>query len=437
MYDRFKAHIKKSFSLDPKVKLLIAVSGGVDSMVLLDLFAKLKYNITIAHCNFNLRGSESDEDEAFVITYAKNNAIPYFIKHFDTKSHSHTEGASIQMVARKLRYEWFQDLCDANGFKYVLTAHHANDNLETFLINLSRGTGLEGLTGIPEKNKNIIRPLLPFSRLEIEMYAQEKNINWREDKSNSDTKYLRNKIRHDILPQFMDLNPKFLESFNDTIKYLNGTARILDTHIKQYKSLLFTKKNDTYKVPVAALKQLEPLPAYLFALFKEFGFTAWDDVHNLLDTQSGKQLFSSTHRMIKDRGFLLITPLNNSTDELSFYKIEQNQEKITVPIHLSFAEVDEMKIRTNNVIYVDKEKLKFPLMLRKWKKGDYFYPFGFSGKKKVSKFFKDEKFSLLEKENQWLLSSEDQIIWIVGKRADNRFRIDNKTSSIIKITLIS
>ncbi|WP_340074142.1 tRNA lysidine(34) synthetase TilS [Leptobacterium sp. I13] len=434
MQEQFHKHITNSFPFLKNSKILIAISGGVDSVVLAHLSHQLRLNIALAHCNFNLRDSESDADEAFVTKLSKQLSVTLHVKHFETKAYAQEKKCSIQMAARELRYKWFDMLCETIPYDYVLTAHHADDNLETFLINMSRGTGLEGLAGIPAVNQNIIRPLLPFSRSEIEKYATENKLMWREDSSNEDTKYLRNKIRHHIVPQLKKLHPEFLYNFQKTQQYITGSLKVLKNHIDALKKSLIVQEGTIEKYLVTSLQKLVPQEDYLYGLFRSYGFTETKDIINLLNAQSGKQLFSETHRMIKDRDYVLIQELKKGI-EREEYLISEETKGLSEPISIKIAEVSEEGTNTSSTIYVN-EKLKFPLSLRKWKEGDYFYPKGMKGKKKLSDYFKDEKYSLIAKENQWLLCSGNSIVWIIGKRVDNRFIITNATTKIFKINIL-
>ena len=441
----FEEHIYNYFSFLKGKKLLIAVSGGVDSIVLSHLLNKLQFTISLAHCNFHLRGKDSDMDEVSVKTEASKLNIPCFITHFDTEYYATSKGISIQMAARELRYTWFDEIVQKNNFDYILTAHHADDDVETFLINLIRGTGLNGLTGIPAINKNVIRPLLPFTRIDIENFAKNNNLSWREDKSNAQTKYLRNKIRHDIIPVLKSLNPNFMESFSKTLENLQGSKQLVEDRIDEIQSQLIQKDGALLKFNIQKLKSLNNPKAYLFELLNSYGFTEWDDVLSLLNAQSGKQVFSKTHYLLKDREFLLLTELNSKNDEKKEYKIsdkDQSIELANLKIKFTHQKIKNLpqqqtnpKYTNNNLIYLDKDKLIFPLTVRKWKNGDYFYPMGMQGKKKLSKYFKDEKFSLLDKENIWLLCSNNNIAWIIGKRLDNRFEINKNTTEILKIEI--
>ncbi|MFD1613783.1 tRNA lysidine(34) synthetase TilS [Gelatiniphilus marinus] len=435
MLKLLKTHIKKDFAFLNKSKLLVAISGGMDSVVLAHLCHQLHLNIALAHCNFNLRGGESDADEAFVLDLAKNLDLEVFIESFDTEAFAKNNKLSIQMAARELRYSWFDELAEQLGFDYILTAHHADDNLETFLINLSRGTGLEGLTGIPAINNKLVRPLLPFSREAIETYAKAKNLKWQEDSSNASTKYLRNKLRHDVIPVLKGVNLQWLKNFQNTLKHLKGTSDIVAESVDVFlNKAIENMDNNEVKFKISAFKKLAHPKPYLYETFKEFGFTQWDDILHLLDAQSGKQVFSKTHRLIKDRAHLLLSEIN--LGESGPITILEKDRKIETSFGiLFFDEVDAITEKRNNIIYVDKDKLKIPLTIRKWEEGDVFYPLGMKGKKKLSKYFKDEKLSLLDKEKVWLLCSNNEIVWVINKRADNRFKVTENTKHIIKIEM--
>lgn len=434
MEKAFKELIKTQLPFLTGSKLLLAVSGGVDSIVLVDLCHKAKLNFAIAHCNFNLRGEESDGDEEFVSRLAEDLEVEVFIENFDTQKYASEHSLSIQMAARDLRYDWFDELCSAFKFDYILTAHHANDNLETFLINLLRGTGLEGLSGIKMAMNKVIRPMLDFPRQEIEAYAREHELAWREDSSNASTKYLRNKIRHEVVPLLEEINPQFLRSFSQTQAYLKENLDLVEDYISLIYPEAVKKSKYGYELNIAFLKKIPNTRAVLYQLLKSFGFTEWNDVCNLLDAQPGKKVFSDTHRLVKDRETLILTELVKSGDEKVF-RIKEDEDFVMLPMAtFSLSEVKEVSQTSKNSIYVAAEKLKFPLIIRKWREGDYFHPFGMKGRKKLSDFFKDKKLSLPEKENVWLLCSGDEIVWVINHRADNRFAITSADQKIIKIT---
>lgn len=433
MLEKFQNHLANKLSFLNGKKLLLAVSGGIDSIVMADLFST--NDISIAHCNFNLRGEESNDDEKFVKTYADKNKIPVFTTRFDTQRFASDGKLSVQVAARQLRYAWFGELLEKHGFDYVLTAHHADDNLETFLINMSRGTGLDGLTGIPFQNGKIIRPLLEFSRQEIEDYANENGIEWREDSSNSSDKYLRNQLRHGVVPILKNLNPNFLESFAETLSHLQQSQSLAeDASVLVYKQVIIEKEDKIiFKIP--ELKRLPNYRAYLYQWLNGFGFTAWEDIYNLTDAQSGKRVLSANFQLLKDREILILSSLENTTEDTVF-QIGKDTKTITTPINLAFCQVADITDANQNRIFVDEEKIRWPLTLRKWQEGDYFYPFGMDGKKKVGKFFKDEKFSLIDKANTWLLCSGDDIVWIVSHRMDDRFKITNTTKNCLEISTL-
>ena len=430
-----KNHINSRFSYLEQKKLFLAVSGGLDSMVLLHLFQQLPYEIAVLHCNFQLRGMESFGDQDFIQKYCDQNNIPFFTTQFDTDAFAKDYKLSTQVAARELRYNWFYELLETHQFDYVLTAHHADDNLETFIINLSRGTGLEGLIGIPEENDKIIRPLLPFSRDEILQYAKENNIEWREDSSNASNKYLRNKIRHDLVPILKEINPDFLKSFQKTQSYLQESNEMVeDASIMIYQQVAKEEGNEIH-FDLAQLKRLPNYKSYLYQWLKEFGFLAWKDIYDLTDSQSGKQILSSEYRLLKNRTTLILSPVSDPYQDEE-YVIEENSTEVNFPLKLKLSVVEEITINSNRTIFVDAEKIRFPLLLRKWKEGDSFYPFGMKGKsKKVSKLFKDEKLSLIEKENMWILCSDDQIVWVTGIRQDDRFKITDASKKILKIEI--
>lgn len=429
----FTEHINTSFPFIKESEVIIAISGGVDSVVLAHLCKAFKLNFVLAHCNFNLRGKESDEDETFVLNLADELDVECFVQHFDTNAYAELHKTSIQMAARELRYNWFQDLVQQLHFDHILTAHHADDNLETFLINFMRGTGINGLTGIPVINNNVLRPLLSFSRADIEGYAIANTIQWREDLSNNSRKYLRNKLRHEVVPILKDINPQLLDSFHQTIEYLKGTETIVKHNLDTFKKQAETKSDyaiAAYKV--SAFKTLDNPKAYLFELFRTYGFTEWNDVQDLLEAQSGKFVQSNTHRLIKHRDLLLLAEIK--TESQSPIIISENENVVKTSIGtLHLKTTNTIKQATASKVYVDKAKLKFPLIIRPWKDGDRFQPSGMQGKKKVSKYLKDEKASLLEKENTWVLTSEDNIVWIVGKRMDERFKVSETTTQILKL----
>lgn len=434
MLEKFKNHLDQNFPHLYGKKLLLTVSGGIDSVVLVHLCKKIQLEIGVAHCNFQLRDTESDEDELFVQELCTQYNIPIFIQKFSTSDYAVQRKLSTQLAARELRYNWFNEIIENNNYDYIVTAHHLDDQIETFLINLTRGTGLEGLTGIPEQNDKIIRPLLIFSRNEIENFANKNQIDWREDSSNASDKYLRNKIRHAVVPVLKQLNPSFLTSFQETLNHLKQSVELVEDVTAIMYERIVTQLDNKIQINIEELLKLKNYKSYLYQWLKEYGFTAWDDIYNLPHTQSGKQVFSNSYILLKDRNYLLLSPKEKEELKESFF-INENLKNHKVPLNLSFCNISYISNSDNNIIFVDEDKLQFPLEIRKKKEGDSFYPSGMNGKKKLSKYFKDEKYSLLEKEEQWLLVSNNEIVWVIGKRADQRFLANENTQNTLKIEL--
>jgi tRNA(Ile)-lysidine synthase len=434
MLDKLKSDLRLKYSFLEGKRLLLAVSGGIDSMVLVNVFKRLNYEIAVAHCNFKLRENESDADESFVESFCESSSIPIYIKKFDTKIYSENKKLSIQLAARELRYKWFYEELENLKFDYIVTAHHLDDTLETFIINLSRGTGLDGLIGIPSQNDKIVRPFLPFSREEIQKYATENALQWREDSSNASDKYLRNKIRHHVVPVLKEINPNFLDSFHKTLNYLiQAQSIVFDGKQLVYQDMTEEYDNQTIHIDLKKLLTLPNYDAYLYQWLHPFGFTAWDDIKGLVFAQSGKQVFSENYCLLKNRNHLIVSPKTIDTISEEYF-IAKDQKDVKLPLNISICKVSDISNTHSNTIFVDEDKLLFPLSIRKWREGDTFYPIGMKGKKKLSKYFKDEKMSLLDKANQWILCSENQIVWIIGKRQDERFKITETTTKIVQIT---
>jgi len=432
MLEAFKNHIEQNLPHLSGKKILVACSGGLDSVVLATLLQESNYEIGLAHCNFSLRGNESDGDEEFVVDLAEKWNVPVFTETFDTKKYAADRKQSTQMAARELRYLWFDEVRKDFGYDYIVTAHHADDDLETFLINISRGTGLKGLTGIPQINEYIIRPLLPFQRKDILDFAKENKLFWREDSSNKKTDYLRNKLRIEVIPQLKETSKDFLAAFQKTQEHLNESRKLVEDYMALVFNLAVTENFDGYSIHIDKLKELPNTSALLYELLSPFGFSDFIALNGLIESQSGKKIFSETHLLLKDRNVLILKELSAIEKQESFL-IPKGKEAIEIPISLRFAEVSELKKGDENQVFIDSEKLEYPLILRKWENGDVFQPFGMKGKKKLSKFFKDEKLSLIAKENVWLLCSGQNIIWIVGMRQDENFKVTGQTKNILKI----
>ena len=435
--DRFLNFIEEQNLFKTNDKILIALSGGIDSVVMLNLFVQSKFQISVAHCNFNLRGKESDGDALFVKKLSEKYALTYFEKQFDTLDFAEKNKISTQMSARKLRYDWFEEIRQKHDFQYIAIAHNKNDLAETFLINLTRGTGINGLTGIKTKINFIIRPLLFASRDEIINYQKEHQLLFREDSSNASTKYIRNKIRHDIIPQFENINPNFLQTITNNTEHLQDTALIYENWILEKKEKIFFSQKDAFFLKKEEIKKIKHQRILIYELLKPYFFNKATSDKILQSLEFiGKQFFSKKYRLIVDREYLILSKIQKQEFKKIF--IEKTAKNLKNPIHLDFQIIkkDDNFIleKENDLAFLDLEKLDFPLILRKWEKGDFFYPIGMKGKKKLSDFFTDNKFSIMEKEQVYLLtSSKNEIIWIIGHRLDNRFKIEKQTQEIFRV----
>lgn len=437
----FRSHIFHTALFTPKQSILLAVSGGIDSIVLFDLLLKNKSNFEVAHCNFGLRGKESDEDEIFVRKLCAKNKIAFHTKKFNTELYAKRKGVSIQMAARDLRYTWFEKLRTDNKIDLIATAHHKTDVVETILINLLRGTGLAGLHGISEKKDALVRPLLFATRKQIETYCKKHSLTFREDSSNQTDDYLRNKLRHWVLPMLEKINPEFENSFSETAKKLSDIEKILNSTIALKREEIEEKSKNETCISISELKKLEPLSAYLFEFLKVYHFSpsVIADIASCLEKAPGNQFYSPTHRLLIDRDKLIITKLSDKILNGSFLiTTEQKQQKI--PIHLSISTLNltpQFKInKAQNIAQLDAKKIQFPLEIRRWKSGDSFHPLGMKGEKKLSDFFIDNKLSIFEKEKIWLLCSAGKIVWIINYRIDDSVKVTSKTKKIIQLEYI-
>jgi tRNA(Ile)-lysidine synthase len=409
-------------------KLILGISGGADSVCLMHVFLELGYSFELAHCNFNLRGEESDADEYFVKDLAKEHQLKVHIKQFDTMVYAAENKISTQMAARDLRYAWFEKLRIKSNAKYLAIAHHANDDVETFFINLVRGSGLKGFLGIKEKNNAIVRPLLSVSRLEIEQYLKDRGLVFREDSSNASVKYLRNKIRHELIPLLAQMNPSIQQTVKDEMRILDGVAQIYASKVEEVRNDLTQEKNGIVQLEISALLALNPLHSYLYELLSAYGFYAVEAISKALQGQSGKQFFSSTHQLVVDRENIFISLLNKENE---VFEITEKTISLVYPLEINFKVMaDKTIIYDNNIAQLDVEKLKFPLTLRKWKEGDKFMPLGMKKFKKLSDFFIDSKFSIIDKQEQWLLCSGVDIVWVLGCRIDERYKLESNTKKV-------
>ena len=455
--------IKQHQLFDKNDHLLLAVSGGLDSVVLCELCHQAGFRFSIAHCNFQLRGEESDRDEKFVRELAIKYNSPLFIKIFDTKEYAADNKVSIEMAARELRYSWFNKLIEehksemvpvnqqkfldsknansAKGRHFILTAHHADDNVETLLMNFFKGTGIKGLHGILPKKNNIIRPLLFSKKEDLVQFAKKNSLSFVEDSTNSSNDYLRNYFRNQLIPGLEKVFPKVKDNLQNNLERFGEIEILYQQSIDLHKKNLLDIKGNEIHIPVLKLLKSKPLKTILFEIIKEYGFTPHqtDEVISLLNSETGKYISSATHRIFRNRAWLIIAPLNpleaknilisESEFEIHFQEgiLKLKKEKLQD----STTEIEHS--RSENIALLDASSIIFPLLLRKWKQGDYFYPLGMKHKKKLSKFFIDQKISLTEKEKIWILESDKRILWIIGLRIDNRFKISDNTKEILRV----
>mgnify|MGYP000427177521 FL=1 len=432
MVTAFKKHIAAHFPALVDQKILVACSGGLDSIVLLHLLQKIGLTLGVAHCNFKLRGDHSDADLSFVETIAGNLGVPVFTTVFDTKTYAKTQGISTQVAARELRYEWFYSTARANGYDRIATGHHADDDLETFFINLSRVTGLRGLTGITSNTEQLIRPLLPFSRAQIMQFAKKEELFWREDSSNSTRDYLRNKLRLDVIPAFKGVNKTVLQNFKQTQQHLKESQALLEDYITLVTKLVVSHTDAGYEIDSKQLQALPNTNTLLFELLYPYGFTDFKAIASILESEVGKKVLSKQYVLHKDRNHLVLTTKEQVVDS-RVYCIDAKQQSCTIPIKLNFTKVAQVGEHEPHSLYVDAAKLTYPLKVRAWRLDDVFHPFGMKGKKKLTKFFKDEKLSLLSKNSVWVLESGDEIVWVIGLRPDDRYKVTSATKEVLKI----
>lgn len=440
--EKFFNNLKDNLAIPISDKILLAVSGGADSVAMLDLFSKSPYKFGIAHCNFHLRGADSDGDEKFVKQLSEFYHAPVYSIDFDTITFAEQNGISIEMAARQLRYEWFEKIRQQHHYKYIATAHHQDDVIETFFINLTRGTGIRGLSGIKEKSETVIRPMLFCNRNSILDYIKDNKLEYREDITNSDIKIIRNRFRHQILPLLKEINPAAEENILHTIENLKGAETIMAQTISELQKDLGINENDLCKIEIKKLIEITPLSPYLFELLKPYGFNSSQikDIESALNGSSGKTFYSTTHLLVKDRNELIISPLNENILPNLFINDGDREIELFHGQKLKIKKIirdTDFKIPTDpSVAAFDLDKIKFPLTIKGWEPGDYFYPLGMKKKKKLSDFFIDEKMSLLEKQETWLLVSDNQIAWVIGKRIDNRFKITNKTKKMVLLKIV-
>jgi tRNA(Ile)-lysidine synthase len=437
MLKEFREYISENKMPEPDTAMLLAVSGGIDSMVMADLFLKSGYKSGIAHCNFSLRGRESDLDEDLVRNYAAENNIPFFSIRFNSKVYAKKKGLSVQMAARELRYEWFEKIRIENDYSFIAVAHNLNDNIETLLINLARGTGITGLAGMRPLINNIIRPLLFATRTDIEDYCKKNKLLYREDRSNSDTKYTRNRIRHIIIPELKKINPSIEKTLGETMIRLRETDELFSGIINGIRNSLSLNEDNKTSFIVEKLKNYLHEKTVLFEIFRPYGLSGSQtgDLKDVINGKTGGQLYTGSHRIVKNRNMIVVSPVERMPYPV--YKISDIEELKRIPFIASVTSVRisaGLTITDDKMIaYLDENELEYPIVIRKWQKGDYFYPLGMKTKKKISDFLIDIKKSRIEKDKILVLESGGKIAWIIGERIDNRFRIKPSTERALII----
>ncbi|MEA3496648.1 MAG: tRNA lysidine(34) synthetase TilS [Bacteroidota bacterium] len=434
---KFLKFVEQNGLIKKDCKVLAAVSGGADSVAMCNLFFTNNINFEIAHVNFKLRGEDSEKDEAFVKELAlKYNTVCHVIS-YDTRKYASQNKLSIEMAARKLRYDWFEKLCKEMNFDKVAIAHHQNDNVETVLLNLARGSGIKGMRGILSKSEKIIRPLLFLKRKDIEKYLEEDKLAFRIDKTNFDTEIKRNFVRYKVIPELKELNPNVEETISKSVEIFKEYENFINRQIEIIKSKILKVEKDIIKISIDKLIKYEDKKLILFEILNDYGFNNSDvlDIINSLNEESGKSFYSVNYVLVKDREYLLLSKKQSQQEEEKSFDINtielEFEDSIFKISKIRNDEIDDLK--NPSIAYLNSEKIKFPLKVGHWQQGDYFYPFGMKTKKKLSDFFIDEKFSLLEKNKILVVKSANEIVWVVGKRIDDRFRIDKNSNEIIKI----
>lgn len=441
MQKAFEKFIRDNGLCRPQDRVLLAVSGGVDSVAMTHLFRAAGFDCALAHCNFQLRGTDSDADEAFVRSLADTAGYPVYVNQFDVEAEVRDSGGSVQMVARDLRYSWFQELARDQRFDVIATAHNLNDSVETFFLNITRGTGIRGLLGIPMRNNNIIRPLLFSTRKEILDFCKENGLEYREDVSNLETKYTRNKVRHDLLPIVEQINPSFLKIIAREMKSLQEVEAIFREAVNRKRESLFRTTHDRITIDIATLRMLEPQGTWLYELFSPYGFSRsqCEGIAQIIEARPGRRSISPSHQLYKDRDSLIL--LKTGVKEVHRYYLDSPDHHSSLPFPMDVEVVEKSELKEippdPDIACLDMDLIQFPLTIRRWLHGDYFYPLGMEQMKKLSDFFVDNKVPLPEKDRTWILASGRKIVWIVGLRIDHRFRITENTKRVLMLKVQS
>jgi tRNA(Ile)-lysidine synthase len=435
MLARVHSYISRHNMAGTGERILLAVSGGIDSMVMSSLFLHMPFERGIAHCNFSLRGQESDLDEELVRKFSSENGIPFFSIKFDTVKYAVDHRISTQMAARELRYTWFEQIRETESYDAVATAHNLNDNAETILINLARGSGPSGLSGMKPKNGRIIRPLLFLSREEISSYAEEHRIEYREDRSNSEVKYTRNKIRHKILPVLEEINPSIIDTLTETGIRFSELDEILNRFISGLKEELLRHAAGNFMIDLEKLRTYSDNRTILFSLFREFSLenTMLSDLQNIIEGRTGSHINTRTHRIFRDRDELIVTGLKAGSSVTKIGDVDEFNSFDGISAEIRSVD-DSFQIPADSKIAaLDHDRIVFPVIVRRWQPGDYFYPLGMKDRKKLSDYFIDRKYSVPEKEEKMILESEGNIVCIIGDRIDDRYKITPETKKALII----
>jgi tRNA(Ile)-lysidine synthase len=437
----FKEYIDRERLFTAGEKILLAVSGGADSVVMAHLFHTAGFSFAIAHCNFQLRGQESERDEQFVNQLGAAYNVAVHKIRFDTEAYVSKHRVSVQVAARELRYEWLEDTRNTHGYTFIATAHHMQDNVETVLMNFCKGTGLAGLHGILPRQGVIIRPLLFAQKDEILAYVEKHALAFVEDSSNITDKYTRNFFRHRVLPPIQEAYPGAVQHMGGTIDRIREAELLYQEAVARHRKRLLEQKGNTFMVPVLKLQKTQPLHTIAYELFRTFGVTPAQtgQVLELLQSESGRYVVTPTHRIIRNRQWLLITPqAQQDADHIVIEKEQTHVHAAGGHLKLRVQERDVLGVIPSaaNIACLDSKHIRYPLVLRRWKQGDYFYPLGMDKKKKLSRFFIDQKLSLPQKEQVWVLESAKRIVWIAGMRIDNRFKITESTKEVLCLEMI-
>jgi tRNA(Ile)-lysidine synthase len=423
----------------PHAKYGVATSGGIDSVVLAELCVQSGISFFLIHCNFKLRGEESERDEQFVRSLAAKYEVEVLVRSFDTEKYAAEKKLSIQVAARELRYAWFAQLHTEDKNRYILLAHHANDNIETLLMNFFRGTGLEGLTGIPGMAGDYcLRPLLYKTRKEIKDFAAEHDLKWVEDSSNQSNKYTRNFFRNELLPQLKKVFPAVEENLRDNVERFKTINELYKIGAEEIKKKIYEVKQSEIVIPIHKLRPYLHT-SIVYEIIKDYGFgeRQVDEILKLLESESGKYIESNTHQIIRHRKNIIIVPKQADNNTTAIVEDHTKHIQLTNSLFdFQTFQVEQFKLnKLESIAQLDKDLISYPLIIRKWKTGDYFYPLGLRKKKKLARFFIDQKLSAADKEKVWVVESDQRIIWVAGLRIDDRFKITPQTKEVLQLSI--